>query len=133
MDIKAVENAKAVAASSQPQAAVKPPSNEAKPVNRSVSGKDSVTVSQVGRVLQESKNQAAKSTSERTSKSLSVEGTNQAKLRKKISLDNNQVVTKVIDPTTKDVVRQIPAEEQLRLQKAIRRAAENFPPSDVTE
>ena len=39
---------------------------------------------------------------------------------------NNQVVLKVIDPKTQDVVRQMPPEEQLRLREAVRNLAENF-------
>ena len=37
---------------------------------------------------------------------------------------NKQVVVKLIDPETKDVVRQIPPEDLLRLREAIRDAAE---------
>ena len=39
---------------------------------------------------------------------------------------NNQVVMKLIDPETRDVVRQLPPEEQLRLREAMRNAAEDF-------
>ena len=52
---------------------------------------------------------------------------NSADFQRELSIsDNNQVVMKLIDPKTRDVVRQMPPEEQLRLREAIRDAADNF-------
>ncbi len=50
-----------------------------------------------------------------------------ADFHRKLSITgNNQVVVKLIDPKTRDVVRQTPPEEQLRLREAVRNAAKNF-------
>ena len=50
-----------------------------------------------------------------------------ADFQRKLSVvGNNQVVMKLIDPQTKEVVRQTPPEEELRLREAIRNATEKF-------
>ena len=47
--------------------------------------------------------------------------------QRKLSItEKKQVVMKLIDPQTKNVVRQIPPEDLLRLQEAIREAAEEM-------
>lgn len=60
---------------------------------------------------------------ERAESSLKAEGP--AELDRQLSVtDNNQVVMKVVDPKTKQVVRQIPPEELIRLREAIQKAAD---------
>ena len=50
-----------------------------------------------------------------------------ADFQRKLSVSgNNQVVMKLIDPETKEVVRQTPPEGQVRLREAIRDATKNF-------
>tara|TARA_B100000686_G_scaffold355020_1_gene469128 strand:+ start:16945 stop:17310 length:366 start_codon:yes stop_codon:yes gene_type:complete len=50
-----------------------------------------------------------------------------ADFQRKLSVTGNkQVVMKLIDPQTKNVVRQIPPEDLIRLQEAIRKAAEEI-------
>jgi hypothetical protein len=44
--------------------------------------------------------------------------------------DNNDVVMKVIDKKTQEVVKQIPSEEQLNLKDAIRNVVDDITPSD---
>jgi len=44
--------------------------------------------------------------------------------------DDNDVVMKVIDKKTQEVIRQIPSEEQLKLKHAIRNIVDDLKPSD---
>ena len=44
--------------------------------------------------------------------------------------ENNDIVLKVIDKKTQEVVKQIPSEEQLKLKDAIRNVVDEIAPSD---
>ena len=47
--------------------------------------------------------------------------------------DNNVLVLKVVDTTTREVLRQFPPEAELRLKHAIQNGIENFQSSDLPE
>ncbi|MFQ5716977.1 MAG: flagellar protein FlaG [Nitrospinales bacterium] len=58
-------------------------------------------------------------------------GSVESSLQRQFSVtDSNRVVLKIIDSETKDVVKQIPPEGDLRLREAIRDQAENFSSTD---
>ena len=62
---------------------------------------------------------------ERLEAKVNAEGS--TKFQRKLSVaGNKQVVMKLIDPETKNVVRQIPPEDLLRLREAIRNAAKDL-------
>lgn len=110
MDTQAVSNVGNPTASTAPKA--KPAATSSRPAASSSAPPVEDTVS----LSNESLDKAA------TSTTASV-GSEQ---RKFSVTENNDVVLKVIDPQTQEVVRSVPSEEQLQLREAIRNELDNI-------
>ena len=109
-----------------------PRSSQTPEIARTNSGEDSVTLSSASRAAasaQKLQNNAGGSTGEEirreTSSSREESSPSPSNLRQLSVTGNQQVVLKIIDPSTKNVVRQLPPEELLRLREAVRSANES--------
>lgn len=115
----------------------KPPANKPsanpRPSNTSEQGKensgeDSVTLSSASRaaaLAQKLQNNGGKDFRRENSSSNNQNQPSPTNLRQLSITDNRQVVLKIIDPSTKNVVKQLPTEELIRLREAVRNANES--------
>lgn len=111
MDVNSVESKTHIIRSSNRTSLQSVPRTDASPPKKNEIESDSISLTKNAR--------------KQAKESLKTEGS--SKFQRKLSVaGNKQVVMKLIDPETKDVVRQIPPEDLLRLQEAIRNAAENL-------
>lgn len=142
MDPKAIETVEKTAVQSKKPMSASGPPKASNPNAESVSAKsvsvekDSVTVSDKGRLALEQANQSdgPDSTPVNTETGAGDSSSVKGNLQRKFSItENKQVVMQIIDPKTKDVVKQVPAEEQLRLSEAIRSMVEDFSPPNESE
>lgn len=137
MDARAIETVEKAAVQSKKPTPVSGPPKASNPNAESVNAKkDSVTVSDKGRLALEQANpsngpdSAPVNADAGAGDSSLVEGN----LQRKFSItENKQVVLQIIDPKTKNVVKQVPAEEQLRLSEAIRSMVEDLSPPNESE
>ena len=97
---------------------------------------DSVTLSEEGKQSLKKVNQVPNADSVKGQKefsdvsSISIEADSQRKLS---VTDDKQVILKIIDSKTKDVIKQLPPEEEVRLKEAMRNMAENFVPPEHSQ
>lgn len=135
MDAKAIDSANKI--SIQPSRKTSPLRDPSKASTSSVktpdAGEDSVTLSSSGKTAL---GEAAGSSSPATSSAPNASGSDlsgsvEGALQREFSVtDSNRVVLKIIDPETKDVIKQIPPEGELRLREAIRDQVENLSSTD---
>lgn len=123
----------------------KPPANKPsanpRPSNTSEQGKtnsgeDSVTLSSASRaaaLAQKLQNSGEEEIRRENSSSNNENQPSPANLRRLSITDNQQVVLKIIDPSTKNVVKQLPTEELIRLREAVRSANESSVQIQETE
>lgn len=109
------------------------PSANPRPSNTSEQGKansgeDSVTLSSASRaaaIAQKLQNSGEEEFRRENSSSNDQNQSSPTNLRRLSITDNQQVVLKIIDPSTKSVVKQLPTEELVRLREAVRSANES--------
>ncbi len=109
------------------------PSANPRPSNTSEQGKansgeDSVTLSNASRAAasaQKFQNSGEEEVRREKSSSNNENQSSPTNLRRLSITDNQQVVLKIIDPSTKSVVKQLPTEELIRLREAVRSANES--------
>jgi|GEM_PF-2146162 len=137
MEVNAVDAAtKAVPAAKKPSpAAAKPssPGNLRSTVNSPVRQGDFVTLSRTSELSLQQANRVAgpSSAAERNEPRAASPGLAQANTQRKLSVtDDRQVILKIIDPTTKDVVKQVPTEAQVKLREAVRNLVDNLSPQE---
>ena len=97
---------------------------------------DSVTLSEVGKQPLKPVNSVSKALSTQGQEELGIVSSDSVKVnpQRKLSVtDDRQVILKIIDPKTKDVIKQLPAEEQVKLREAMRNMVENVLPPEQSE
>ena len=97
---------------------------------------DSVTLSKAGKLSSKQVNSVSNTDSAQVQEELGIGSSGSVKVnpRRELSLtDDRQVILKIIDPETKDVIKQLPAEEQIRLKEAMRNMGKNFLPPKQSE
>lgn len=107
----------------QPTANLNPPKSSAPIANLPSPGNDSVTLSEIGKRISKQISPAADVGSFRVQGESEIAAASPVELnsQRKLSVtEDRQVILKIIDPKTKSVIRQLPAEEQVKLRKATR-------------
>ncbi|MFQ5672027.1 MAG: flagellar protein FlaG [Nitrospinales bacterium] len=133
MDVNAVNaSTKTVQAVSKPPPAAATPNASGNPgstVNSPAREDDSVTLSAAGKLSLKQANSGAapRSTSTGNEPRAASSSLAQENVQRKLSVtEDRQVVLKIIDPKTKDVIKQIPAEEEVKLRQAVRNLLDNL-------
>jgi uncharacterized FlaG/YvyC family protein len=92
------------------------------------SGEDLVTLSNASRAAasaQKPQNSGEEEIRRQKSSSNNENQSSPSNLRRLTITDNQQVVLKIIDPSTQSVIKQLPTEELIRLREAVRSANES--------
>ncbi|MFQ5443200.1 MAG: flagellar protein FlaG, partial [Nitrospinales bacterium] len=100
------------------------------------SGVDTVSLSSQGKIALENAEKTSPTapdpqTNIQTTSPLEQSQSNSANLNRKFSTtEDNQVVLKIIDPETQEVIKQIPPEDEVKLKEAIRQVIRDFQTSN---